>query len=155
MKMNKNKILIMEDDKKIATALGIRLEAAGYEVITAGDGFEGLKLARDQHPDLIIMDIWMPVGLGFSVAQRLKSLGLGHVPVIFITASKVKGLRQTATGLGAAAFFEKPYNPDELLLAVSQALEANHVDPSEAMVCDSQLATPTGTGHLSGSKNPS
>jgi DNA-binding response OmpR family regulator len=154
MNMNKNKILIMEDDKKIATALGIRLEAAGYEVITAGDGFEGLKLARDRQPDLIIMDIWMPVGLGFSVAQRLKSLGLGHVPVIFITASKVKGLRQTAVGLGAAAFFEKPYNPDELLFAVSQALETSRIDPSAVVACDSQQATPAGAKPLSESKSP-
>jgi DNA-binding response OmpR family regulator len=133
MNTNKKKILIMEDDKKIATALGIRLEAAGYEVLTAGDGFEGLKLTRDSNPDLIIMDIWMPVGLGFSVAQRLKSLGFSHVPVIFITASKVKGLRQTANGLGAAAFFEKPYDPEELLLAVSKSLETPCPETHPAM----------------------
>jgi DNA-binding response OmpR family regulator len=133
MNTNKKKILIMEDDKKIATALGIRLEAAGYEVLTAGDGFEGLKLTRDSNPDLIIMDIWMPVGLGFSVAQRLKSLGFSHVPVIFITASKVKGLRQTANGLGAAAFFEKPYDPEELLLAVAKSLETPCPETHPAM----------------------
>ena len=143
MNTNKQKILIMEDDKKIATALGIRLEAAGYEVFTAGDGFEGLKITRDRQPHLIIMDIWMPVGLGFSVAQRLKSLGFGHIPVIFITASKVKGLRQTAINLGAAAFFEKPYDPEELLLAVSKALEKHRIDP-ESVLTDSES---TG-GHL-------
>ena len=149
MNTNKQKILIMEDDKKIATALGIRLEAAGYEVFTAGDGFEGLKLTRDRQPDLIIMDIWMPVGLGFSVAQRLKSLGFGHIPVIFITASKVKGLRQTATSLGAAAFFEKPYDPEELLLAVSKALEKHRID------AENVLTDPESTdGHLLASPNP-
>jgi DNA-binding response OmpR family regulator len=148
MNTHKKKILIMEDDRKIATALGIRLEAAGYEVLTAADGFEGLKLTRDQHPDLIIMDIWMPVGLGFSVAQRLKSLGFAHVPVIFITASKVKGLRQTANGLGAAAFFEKPYDPEELLLAVSKALESHSVEPNSVLAGQSGPA-----GQLAGSKS--
>jgi len=70
------------------------------------------------------MDIWMPVGIGFSVAQRLHSLGLRGVPIIFITASKVKGLRKTAERLGAVAFFEKPYDSEQLLAAVRQGLNA-------------------------------
>jgi DNA-binding response OmpR family regulator len=116
------KILIIEDDTRIATALAIRLEAAGYEAIKAADGFRGLQSAVRDRPDLIVMDIWMPVGIGFSVAERLQSLGLTDIPIIFITASKVKGLRETAAGLGAAAFFEKPYDSQELLNAVSRAL---------------------------------
>ena len=116
------KILIMEDDAKIAAALAIRLEATGYEVKRAPDGFRGLQLALRDRPDLIIMDIWMPVGMGFSVAQRLESLGFGDVPVIFITASKVKGLRETVEHLGGAAFFEKPYDPQQLLSAISKAI---------------------------------
>jgi CheY-like chemotaxis protein len=117
------KILIMEDDKKIASALAIRLEAAGYEVLTAPDGFGGLKIVLGDKPDLLLMDIWMPVGTGFSVAQRLRTLGLADIPVIFITASKLKGLRESAEKLGAVAFFEKPYDPDQLLAAISRALE--------------------------------
>jgi len=70
------------------------------------------------------MDIWMPVGMGFSVVQRLHSLGLGGIPIIFITASKLKGLRKTAEKLGAIAFFEKPYNADELLAAIVNGLKA-------------------------------
>src|SRR5439155_2652985 len=81
-------VLIIEDDPKIAAALKVRLAAARYEVITAGDGFSGLKLAMGHKPDLILLDIMMPVGMGFSVAERLKDLGLGRIPIIFITASK-------------------------------------------------------------------
>ena len=69
------RILIVEDDTRIATALGVRLEAAGYIVLIAPDGFRGLQLALAWRPDLIVMDIWMPVGIGFSVAQRLQGLG--------------------------------------------------------------------------------
>src|SRR5207302_7428841 len=116
------KIVILEDDTRIATALAIRLESAGYEVLTAPDGVQGLKLVLDSRPDLILMDVWMPVGLGFSVAQRLQSLGLSGVPIIFITASKQKELKKTAKALGAVGFIEKPYDPEKLLAAIAKAL---------------------------------
>jgi DNA-binding response OmpR family regulator len=113
----------VEDDKHIVGALTIRLEAAGYEVLTATNGFDGVKQAIAGKPDLVLMDIWMPVGLGFSVAQRLEQLGLGDIPIIFITASKVEGLRKAASGLGAVGFLEKPYDPQELLATISAGLD--------------------------------
>jgi CheY-like chemotaxis protein len=122
------KIMLMEDDSRIATALAIRLEAAGYEVLTAPDGFRGLQKTIEQRPDLLLMDIWMPVGTGFSVAQRLQALGLADVPMIFITASKVDGLREAAEQLGAVGFFEKPYDPEQLLAAIARALKPKPVN---------------------------
>jgi DNA-binding response OmpR family regulator len=115
-------ILVVEDDPRIVSALTVRLEAAGYQVLSASNGFEGLKLAVGQKPDLILLDVVMPVGLGFSVAERLRSLRL-NMPIIFITASKRTGLRKTAQQLGAAGFFEKPYDADELMSAISLLLE--------------------------------
>lgn len=120
------KILVVEDDARIAAALRIRLEAGGYEVVTAGDGFSGLKMTMTHRPQLILLDIMMPVGMGFSVAERLKDLGLGEIPIIFITASKRSGLRKTAQRLGAAGFFEKPYDAEELLAAVHLILGSPH-----------------------------
>jgi len=117
------KILIIEDDGKIAAALAIRLKSAGYEPIIAPDGFEGVKRAVADRPALILMDIWMPVGIGFSVAQRLPKLGLKDIPLIFITASRLPGLKRAAEQLGAVAFFEKPYDPDQLLAAIAHALQ--------------------------------
>jgi DNA-binding response OmpR family regulator len=116
-------ILIVDDDERITTALAIRLRHAGYGVHTADDGFNGLRAAMKERPDLILMDVMMPQGMGFSVAERLKCIGLAQVPVIFLTASKRSGLRKTAEQLGAAGFFEKPYNADELLAAVSLVLD--------------------------------
>jgi DNA-binding response OmpR family regulator len=137
------KILIVEDDAKIATALGVRLEAAGYSVLVARDGFRGLQLALVWRPDLIVMDIWMPVGIGFSVAQRLQSLGITGIPIIFITASKLKGLRDTVSQLGAVAFFEKPYDSKELLKTIADELrkqeEALAVQPFAAPESRAQL----------------
>ena len=116
------KILVVEDDPKIATALSVRLKSIGYEVVTAGDGFTGLKMTMTHRPSLILLDIMMPVGMGFSVAERLRDIGLGEIPIIFITASKRAGLRKTAQQLGAAGFFEKPYDAEELLAAVNLIL---------------------------------
>ena len=125
-------ILVLEDDPNIAIALAVRLDAAGYNVHTAADGVRGLKLALVNRPDLIVMDIWMPVGLGLSVAQRLKDLGFANTPVIFITASRLKGLREAAANLGAAGYFEKPYDPEQLLGAVHQALHQHTFTASTA-----------------------
>src|SRR4051812_10009693 len=102
------KILIIEDDKKIAAALEIRLKGAGYGVATVSDGLEGLSSAVETRPDLIISDIWLPGGVGFLVAERLKNVGCAGTPVIFITASKKYNLWKIAQEVGAAAFFEKP-----------------------------------------------
>ena len=118
-----NKILIVEDDKKIVAALTTRLKAAGYEVLTAVNGLEGLKLAVTSKPDLIIMDVWMPGGVGPLIAERLKTLGLAGVPVIFLTASKKKELWDIAKQVEPAGFFEKPYDPKKLLDAISHALQ--------------------------------
>jgi len=126
-----NKILIVEDDEKIAAALRIRLESGGYQVVAAADGFSGLKMTMTHRPNLILLDIMMPVGMGFSVAERLKDLGLGDIPIIFITASKRSGLRKTAQQLGAAGFFEKPYDADQLLAAIQLIL--GPVPPAAAM----------------------
>ncbi len=128
-------ILVVEDDTRIAAALGVRLEAAGYEVLTAADGLGGLKLALNNRPDLILMDIWMPVGIGFSVAQRLQSVGLTGIPIIFITASKLKGLREAAKQLGAVDFFEKPYDSEQLLEAISRALEPKTAARGQELIC--------------------
>src|SRR5687767_15029390 len=87
-------ILVVEDDARIATALRVRLEAAGYEVMTAADGREALVLVVTRKPALIITDIWMPRPIGFLNQQRLQHFGLTGVPVIYITASKKPDLRR-------------------------------------------------------------
>ena len=121
------RILVIEDDKNIATALAIRLEAANYEVTTASNGLEGLKQILENRPDLIVMDIWMPIGMGFSVAERLHGLGLSGIPVVFITASKQTGLLEAAKELGAVAFFEKPYDAEQLLETICTALRSKEL----------------------------
>jgi CheY-like chemotaxis protein len=116
------RILVIDDDEYSAEVAAAYLTGAGYEVTIAPDGFTGLKLTLTQKPDLILTDIWMPIGTGLSVAQRLQELGLDDVPIIFMTAGRQEGLRQSAADLGVVAFFEKPYDSRELLAAVAWAL---------------------------------
>jgi len=116
------RILIAEDDKKIRAALGIRLKAAGYEVITTADGSEGYKVAVHDRPDLILMDILLPSGTGFSVAERLRDAGLSEIPIIFITASKKAEYWAMAQEAGAVGFFEKPFDSEKLMAAIARAL---------------------------------
>ncbi|MFO1476951.1 MAG: response regulator [Verrucomicrobiota bacterium] len=126
------KILIADDDPKILAALTRRLEANQYEVLAAGNGFEAMKLILEEKPDLLLLDIWMPVGLGFSVAERLRECRL-NIPVIFLTASRAPGLTDVARNVGAAAFVEKPYDPEHLLRLIDKVLQPGN--PAMAESC--------------------
>jgi DNA-binding response OmpR family regulator len=120
----KKKILIVDDERDIVKGLMIRLQGAGYEVTTAFDGAQGVFMAHKEKPDLIILDIRMPAGNGFSVAQRLKrSIHTFTIPVIFLTGSPDRNAEEKAMALGARFFIKKPYDPEELLDAIKRALE--------------------------------
>ena len=120
----KKKILIVDDERDIVKGLMIRLQGAGYEVVTAFDGAQGVFMAHKEKPDLIILDIRMPAGNGFSVAQRLKrSIHTFTIPVIFLTGSPEKNAADKAMALGARFYVKKPYDPEELLDAIKRALE--------------------------------
>jgi DNA-binding response OmpR family regulator len=115
-------ILIIEDDEKIAMALALRLKAAGYESTTTYDALTGLNAAVRNPPALVLLDISMPAGNGFSVAERIQTLIPTPTPIIFLTASKQPGFKEKAKELGAAGYFEKPYEAEELFGAIRQAL---------------------------------
>jgi DNA-binding response OmpR family regulator len=115
-------VLIIEDDEKIAMALALRLKDAGYGTTTAYDAMTGLKAAINNPPALVLLDISMPAGDGFSVAERIQSLIPTPTPIIFLTASKKADFREKAKKLGAAGYFEKPYEAEELFGAIREAL---------------------------------
>jgi DNA-binding response OmpR family regulator len=124
------RILIADDDRNITTALAARLTSSGYEVLTAANGFDALKLIMTRAPALVLMDIWMPTGLGFSVAQRLKDNGV-DIPIVFLTASRRQGLRAAAAQVGAAAYLEKPYDPQQLLQTIETTLETHRTKETQ------------------------
>lgn len=116
-------ILIVEDNPKIAKAVGARLKHHGFAVRIANDAPSALMQARKQEPDIAILDISIPGGNGIDVAENLKlNICDKDIPVIFITASKDPELKIRANNVHAAAFLEKPFSAQQLLSAIDNAL---------------------------------
>ena len=125
----KKKILIVDDERDIVKALKIRLQHNGYNVVVAFDGAQGIFMAHKEKPSLILLDIRMPAGDGFSVAEKLKqSSQTGRIPIIFLTGSPERNAEERAMELGARFYIKKPYDPEELLDAVRRAMEPKPSD---------------------------
>jgi DNA-binding response OmpR family regulator len=115
-------VLIIEDDRNLAMALALRLKDAGYGTTTTYDALAGLHAAVRNPPALVLLDISIPSGNGFFVAERIQTLIPTPIPIIFLTASKKPDFRERAKELGAAGYFEKPYEAEELFGAIREAL---------------------------------
>jgi DNA-binding response OmpR family regulator len=121
--MDKPKILIVDDDPDLRRVLNIRLRANHYETVQASDGYSAISVAQKEQPNLIILDLGLPAGDGFSVLERLKnSDSLSSIPVIVLTARDPHSDEQKALLAGATAFFQKPVENDELLATIQAAL---------------------------------
>ena len=120
--MLKKKILVVDDEQDLAQGLKIRLKANGYDVFLAVNSVQGFTMANKERPDLIILDIMLPGGGGFAVAERLKlSANTCEIPVIFLTG--ISGGEERACKAGAYAYLMKPYRPPVLLDEIKKALE--------------------------------
>ena len=118
----RKKILLIEDEQSLVKALTIRLRASGYEVFYALDVLQGVQKAHRERPGLIILDVRMPGGDGFLVAQRLNhSIVTKDIPVIFLTGLPESEGKKKALELGAKFYVQKPYDPDDLLDKVKTA----------------------------------
>ena len=124
--MSGKKILIIDDDKDLLRGMVIRLKANDYDVVSAVDGISAISVARKEEPDLVILDIGLPGGDGFSVMERLGSLTtLLHIPIIILTARDISGNKERALNAGAQAFLQKPVDNDVLLATIAKALGKN------------------------------
>ncbi|WP_419191197.1 response regulator [Saltatorellus ferox] len=117
-------VLIVEDDSSIACSLAIRLKVQGFRSCTATDANAALETAREHEPDCAILDVNVPGGDGFMVADRLrKEPKTRDLPVVFLTASMLPELRKKAEAFPDAAFMTKPYEAKELLATVRELIE--------------------------------
>jgi CheY-like chemotaxis protein len=117
-----SKLLIVDDEVAILEALTDILSVEGYEVATAANGAEGLKRAGEERPDLILLDLMMPVMDGQEMLRRLKeSQDLRNIPVVVMSAGRV-----TKAELQGSRFLAKPFELDDLLDTVSAELNRPH-----------------------------
>src|ERR1700686_36184 len=121
--MSNPKILVVDDDPDLVRALRLRLRANNYAVATASDGYAAIAAAQRERPALIILDLGLPVGNGFVVLDRLQnSDALAGVPVIVLSARDPQSNEERALKAGAAAFFQKPADNDELMNVIRVTL---------------------------------
>jgi len=120
----KKKILVVDDELDMLMVIKLRLEASGFEVITATDGLEGLNAARKDNPDLIVLDIMLPKMNGYKVARFLKfDEEYKKIPIVMLTALGGEEDRTTGIETGADAYLTKPFETEQLLSAVRKYIK--------------------------------
>ena len=127
----KTKILIVDDDPDMVTAIGAVLEARGYEVVTAQDGEDGLAKLKDENPDLMILDLMMPKMDGFTVCMQLKDpkwARYASIPILILSSIREEASRrryelETGLTLDVDDYVEKPINPSILLERMEKLLK--------------------------------
>lgn len=125
------RILVVDDDPKILKALDQALRKEGYEVFRAADGEEALQIARDEDPDLIVLDIMLPKLDGFEVCAKIRALN--NVPVLILSARGEEMDKVVGFNVGADDYITKPFRLSELVLRVRAILRRSTVsEPDHA-----------------------
>lgn len=129
--MSKPRVLIADDDSNLLAALRVRLVNSGFDVSTAGDGYRALVEARQGQPDVLVLDINMPAGSGFSVQERLEKMPISiqgwmkAIPVIYITGEKSERVLSLSQELGAFSVLYKPFQAEDLCDLIFQAVSSS------------------------------
>jgi two-component system, cell cycle response regulator DivK len=109
------KVLYIEDNPDNRMLVRRILEAEGYEMLLAEDGWQGIEMARKMQPDLILIDINLPGVDGYEITGRLKALeGMEQVPIIAVTANVMRGDREKTLAAGCSGYIQKPIDVDLL-----------------------------------------
>jgi two-component system, OmpR family, alkaline phosphatase synthesis response regulator PhoP len=117
------KVLIADDEEDVKAVLQMFLQARGYEVITAFDGLDAMDQVKREKPDVVLLDIMMPLIDGFEVCRKLKAdPETQQIPVIMLSAAGHAGSIQKGLEVGAVDYLVKPYEPDQLLKLLQKIL---------------------------------
>ncbi len=127
------KVLVVDDEPGILRLVEAKLEMSGFEVVTAGDGEEGVRMALAEKPDVVLLDLTMPKLGGYAAAQRIKA-EMTPQPIILILTGQVLEAEVTSalTG-GADGYIMKPFSPRELVAQIDAALIKAGRPPSGAV----------------------
>lgn len=118
-----HRILVADDDVVVRELIVFRLEMSGYEIIEANDGEEAVRLATEDVPDLLIMDVMMPRLNGFEATERLRAeAATASVPILLLTAKAMEADVERGFAAGANDYIKKPFSPQELLAKIDALL---------------------------------
>jgi DNA-binding response OmpR family regulator len=121
--MSKKKILVVEDDSDVRLGYNILLRAHHYDIVLAEDGVFAISEANKHRPDLIILDLGLPGGDGFTVLERLAAMpALSVIPVVVVSGRDIHTSKERALKAGARAFLQKPWDDHRLLAIVRKLL---------------------------------
>ena len=121
----KKKILIADDERNIVTALEFLLQRNGYEVYIARNGEDALKLIEAHRPELVLLDVMMPVKSGYEVCQRMRERAdLRHIKIIMLTAKGRDVEMSKGLAIGADLYITKPFSTQELVAKIKGLLGA-------------------------------
>lgn len=121
------RILIVEDNERNRKLFKLIVEWRGHESLLARDGEEGVRLAREEHPDLILMDIQMPVMDGVTALKELKAVEeTMNIPVIALTSYAMSGARENLLELGFVEYQSKPIDKNDFIETVERVLREQH-----------------------------
>jgi DNA-binding response OmpR family regulator len=122
--LKRAKIMLVDDDPDLRQALSLRLRANHFETLNVCDGYSAIAMAQKERPHLIILDLGLPAGDGFAVLKSLRQFpALCDIPVIVLTARDPEANEKRTLESGAAAFFQKPADNDELLAVIRACLQ--------------------------------
>jgi CheY-like chemotaxis protein len=120
------RVLVIDDEPDVRWLIRMSLERAGHEVLVAEDGLRGVALAQKQRPEIIVLDLMMPVMDGYAVlAELAKDPRTVGVPVVVLSARAIPDEAERATSAGARRFLEKPFDPDALTEELDALLAAD------------------------------
>jgi two-component system alkaline phosphatase synthesis response regulator PhoP len=124
--LKNNKILIIEDEQKLAHMLDLELKHAGYEILLAQDGLSGLQTARDERPRLILLDIMLPQLDGYHICRMLKfDKSTQDIPIIVLTALSGQESKDKAKEVKADHYLTKPFEPQDLLAVIQKIVSTD------------------------------
>jgi DNA-binding response OmpR family regulator len=127
MTENRQKILVVEDDRNTASLIATYLQKEGYLPLVENDGAKGLQAAWEKHPDLVILDLMLPTIDGLEICRRLRSES--NVPILMLTAREEEIDRVLGFSLGADDYVVKPFSPRELVERVKAILRRTQPAP--------------------------
>jgi len=126
MSERKPRILIVDDESDLVAVLRFGLEVEGFDVIDASDGEEGLKRAREDHPDLLVLDLMLPKLDGYKVCRALKyDERYKTLPIFILSARSGEQDRRLALDMGADVFISKPYEIKDLVARIRARLSGD------------------------------